>query len=145
MLWETGKEKAVYPFDLDHGVDNPHQGTVTALHFTPDGKLVSAARDNTLRVWQLHEKGAELAGEPVTGRSGTVAIPGVTATADDQFMVYDRGRTLQLLSVKDQRTMAVLNNSSATRTSTSSSSRSSRARHAARVSAGSHLPPGNSQ
>jgi WD40 repeat protein len=113
ILWQTGSEKAVYPFDTDHGVDNPHQGTVTALHFTPDGKLVSAARDNTLRVWQLHEKGAVLEGEPVTGRSGTVAIPGVTGTADDQFMVYDRGRTLQLLSVKDQRTMAVLNNSSA--------------------------------
>jgi WD40 repeat protein len=115
VLWETGKDKAVYPFDAEHGVENPHQGTVTALHFTPDGKLVSAGRDNTLRVWQLHEKGAALEGDPVTGRSGTVAIPGVTGTADDQFMVYDRGRTLQLLSVKDKehRTMAVLNNSSA--------------------------------
>jgi WD40 repeat protein len=113
VLWETGKEKPVYPFDAEHGVENGHSGPVTALHFTPDGKLVSAARDNTLRVWQLHEKGAALEGEPVTGRSGTVAIPGVTATADDQFMVYDRGRTLQLLSVKDQRIMAELNNSSA--------------------------------
>jgi WD40 repeat protein len=112
VLWETGKEKAVYPFDAEHGVDNPHSGTVTALSFTPEGKLVSAARDNTLRVWQLHENGAALESER-GGRSGTVANTGVTGTAGDQWMVYDRGRTLQLLSVKDQRTMAVLNNSSA--------------------------------
>src|SRR5204862_4078046 len=68
VLWEAGKEKAVYPFDAEHGVENPHQGTVTALHFTPEGKLVSAARDNTLRVWQLHANGAALEGEPVRGR-----------------------------------------------------------------------------
>jgi hypothetical protein len=112
VLWETGKEKAVYPFDAEHGVDNPHSGRVTALSFTPEGKLVSAARDNTLRVWQLHENGAALEGER-GGRGGTVANTGVTGTAGDQLMVYDRGRTLQLLSVKDRQTMAVLNNSSA--------------------------------
>ena len=31
---------------------------VTSLHFTPQCRLVSAGRDNTLRVWELHEKGA---------------------------------------------------------------------------------------
>src|SRR5262249_18258966 len=76
-LWEAGG-KLLYLFDADHGVEDPHQGTVTALHFTPQGKLVSAARDNTLRVWALHRNGAKLAFEPVGNRGGTVSRLGVS-------------------------------------------------------------------
>ena len=110
-LWQTGQDKALYAFHPDaQGLEAAHGGMVTALHFTPDSKLISAARDCTLRVWKLHEKGAALDGEPIAGRNGTVANPGVTASGD--LMVYDQGRTLQLLSVKEQRTTAVVNSSS---------------------------------
>ncbi|MCI0459173.1 MAG: WD40 repeat domain-containing protein [Gemmataceae bacterium] len=107
-LWEVQTGKLLYTFDHEHGVDNPHQGTVTALHFTPQGKLVSAGRDNTLRVWALHEKGPRLEGEPVFNRGGSVTHPGVSA--DGKLMVFDQGRTLQLLSVEKHRPMAVLKN-----------------------------------
>jgi WD40 repeat protein len=111
-LWSLHADKAepepLYPFDHEHGADNPHQDTVTALHFTPQGKLVSASRDNTLRVWALHEKGAKLEGEPVHGRGGSVTHPGVSA--DGSLMVFDQGRTLQLFSVKGHRPMAVVKN-----------------------------------
>jgi WD40 repeat protein len=112
FLWQTGQEKPLYPFHPDaQGLETSHGGMVTALHFTPDSKLVSAARDHLLRVWDLREKGAALDGEPVKDRSGTVANPGVTAAGN--LMVFDQGRSLQLLSVKDQRPMAELDSSSA--------------------------------
>ncbi len=110
-LWETATWKEKYPFDAPHGVNNPHQGTITALNFTPQGQLVSAARDNTLRVWELHEKGAKLVGRPVQGRGGSVAFPGISS--DGRLMIFDQGRTLQILGVADQETKAGLTNPSA--------------------------------
>ena len=111
VLWETATGKVKYPFDFEHGVSDPHQGTITMLAFTPQCKLVSAARDNTLRVWTLHDNGAALDGDAISGRGGNVAMPGVSA--DGKLMVFDQGRTLQLLSVADHRTMATLQNPAA--------------------------------
>src|SRR5262249_26701472 len=34
LLWDTKEGTVKYPFDPEHGVDSPHQGTVTALYFT---------------------------------------------------------------------------------------------------------------
>ncbi|MCC6419788.1 MAG: hypothetical protein IT429_16260 [Gemmataceae bacterium] len=112
LMWETASAKLLYPFDHEHGVDNPHQGIVTALTFTPQGKLISAGRDNTLRVWNLHKEGARLDGRPILGRGGSVQHPGVSA--DGKLMIFDQGRTLQLLSTDKHRTMAVLQNPAAT-------------------------------
>ena len=105
-LWTAADGKVVYRFDHEHGVDLPHQGTVTALHFTPQARLVSAGRDNTLRVWKLHEKGAELEGEPVANRSGNVSQLGVSQ--DGKWMLFDQGRTLQLMSVQHGTTVTTL-------------------------------------
>src|SRR5205823_6947170 len=107
LLFRAAGE-AVYAFDADHGVDNPHQGTITALTFTPQCKLVSAARDNTLRVWSLHEKGAHLEGAPITHRSGTVNQLGVSANG--RYLLFDQGKTLQILNIEDGGTVATLDN-----------------------------------
>jgi WD40 repeat protein len=110
-MWDTKTGKAQYPFDFDHGVTDAQQGTITMLAFTPQGKLVSAARDNTLRVWALYDNGATLDSDAIHGRGGNVALPGVSA--DGKLMVFDQGRTLQLLSVDDHRTMCTLQNPAA--------------------------------
>jgi WD40 repeat protein len=105
-LWKTDGGKLVYLFDPEHGVDNPHQGTITALHFTPQCHLISASRDNTLRVWELREKGAYLVVVPLTGRSGNVGDLGVSA--DGAWMLFDKGKALQVVSLTDRRTHSVI-------------------------------------
>jgi WD40 repeat protein len=105
-LRRSDNGELVYRFDAEHGVDQPHQGTVTSLSFLPQDRLVSAARDNTLRVWRLKEKGAELQGEPVANRTGTVSQLGVSK--DGKWMLFDQGRTLQLVSVERGSTVTTL-------------------------------------
>jgi WD40 repeat protein len=112
-LWRTDdrSEEPVYAFDGEHGVDQPHQGTITALHFTPQARLISAARDGTLRIWELHQHGAHMDKRVISNRSGTVSALGVSA--DGSRMLFDHGRELQVRSVPDGRTLATMQTSSA--------------------------------
>ena len=103
------KDCWVYNFDAAHGVDMPHSGPITSLHFTPHCRLVSAARDNTIRIWDLFEKGARLSIDPIAGRSGNISQLGVSR--DGRFLLFDQGKTLQILS-HDGRTMTTLQNTS---------------------------------
>ena len=99
-IWETEGDftKPLYTFDHEHGVSNPHQGAITSLHFTPQSRLVSAARDNTLRVWNLFKDGAKAHLEPITNRSGNVGQLGVST--DGRWMLFDHGKTLHVMSVE---------------------------------------------
>jgi WD40 repeat protein len=97
----------VYSFDAAHGVDWPHSGPITSLHFTPHCRLVSAARDNTIRIWDLFEKGARLSIDPIAGRSGNIGELGVSR--DGRFLLFDQGKTLQILS-NDGRTITTMQN-----------------------------------
>jgi WD40 repeat protein len=108
FLWNPASGTMLYPFDAAHGVDDPHRGVITALQFTPQCKLVSAARDNTVRVWSLHKEGARLLGEPIANRGGTVGNLGVSN--DGRYMLFDKGRSLYLLNVADGSTISVLDN-----------------------------------
>ncbi|HYV34888.1 MAG TPA: hypothetical protein VE988_04235 [Gemmataceae bacterium] len=106
VMWSADGEK-MYAFDADHGVNEPHQGTITSLNFTPQCTLVSAARDNTLRVWTLGKKGAKQALAPITNRGGTVGQLGVSPQG---LMLFDKGKSIQLVSMADRSTVCVLDN-----------------------------------
>jgi WD40 repeat protein len=103
---ERDVKELVYPFDAEHGVMNPHYGAITSLHFTPQCQLVSASRDNTVRVWALKQNGVEPVGFPIPGRKGDVSQLGVSG--DGNYMLFDQGKTIQILSVKDGRTINTL-------------------------------------
>jgi len=112
-LWQSADCKLLYTFDAEHGVGSPHQGAITALHFTPQCQLVSASRDNTLRVWGLRRQGAHLIGEQFAGRGGSVGNLGVSK--DGQWALLDKGKMLQVLSLADRRIQGIVQNvSSAT-------------------------------
>lgn len=106
-LWDTNTGNLKYTFDADHGADDPHQGTITSLHFTPQCRLVSASRDGTLRIWSLHSNGVRLV-KTVTDRGGTVTQLGVSP--DGRWTLFDKGRTLHLLSLPDGITSSLLQN-----------------------------------
>ncbi len=107
-LWSTADGQLVYPFDAEHGADNGHQGPITSLHFTPQTRLVSAGRDQSLRVWELHEKGARLHIDPITGRGGSVNQLGVSQ--DGQWMLFDKGKSLTIRTVDKGHTASELTN-----------------------------------
>jgi WD40 repeat protein len=77
--------------------DSAHQGAVTSVQFTPDGHLVSAGRDNALRVWKLDESGGELVGSQ-PGRTGDATQLGVSA--DGRRLLFDHGEELRILDRK---------------------------------------------
>jgi WD40 repeat protein len=112
-LWETESGKHLYDFDRAHGVEFPHQGAVTSLHFTPQCLLVSASRDNSVRVWEMHRDGAKLL-RNLTDRGGTVADLGVSQ--DGRLMLFDKGRKLQLLALPSGRVVSELSNATAANT-----------------------------
>jgi WD40 repeat protein len=79
-------------------VTDGHDDAITALHFTPQARLVSASKDKSLRVWHLKEKGAALDRKPMLNRKGDVQQLGVSQ--DGKWMIFDEGRTLKLMSVE---------------------------------------------
>lgn len=107
-LWATsvkgqdGDEymKEQYAFIPANGVSDGHDDAVTALNFTPQGRLISASKDKTLRVWHLKEKGASIDRKPLLHRKGDVQQLGVSQ--DGKWMLFDEGRTLKLMSVEKQ-------------------------------------------
>ena len=102
-IWDTAKcfsqdsARLVYRFDPEHGVDRPHADPITALTFTPQSRLVSAANDKTARVWHLRAKGAELEGD-ISGRDGTVAHLGVSGNG--KWFLFESRNSLQYGSVQ---------------------------------------------
>jgi hypothetical protein len=103
VMWKASGEK-VYDFDIDDG----HQGTITALNFTPQCTLISAARDNTLRMWWLYEKGAVVNPIGLPNRGGNVNQLGVSA--DGRFLLFDQGKSLQLIDSVTGSTVTTLDN-----------------------------------
>src|SRR5436190_977009 len=71
-----------------------HQGAVTSVRLTPDGRLASAGRDNVLKLWALAAGGATLV-KAWPGRTGDVhhldVQPGTGA------ICFDHGDELRLL------------------------------------------------
>jgi WD40 repeat protein len=102
-LWKTKTGTLIYRFDDEMG----HQGAVTSLHFTPDLQVISAGRDNTVRVWTLCEKGADMdQSRLLSNRSGSVTSLGVDPQG--RWMLFDQGRKLQVISRLSGRTVGLI-------------------------------------
>lgn len=110
FLWRTADGGLTYPFDPEHGAFDRHGGTITSLHFTPQCQLISASTDQTVRVWSLKEKGAVLQFDPIAGRTGAVPHLGVSADPNKRWMLFERGKDLQILSALDGRKITTLQN-----------------------------------
>jgi WD40 repeat protein len=111
-LWTTASESGKYgeekyAFVPEKGVGQTHEEAVTSLHFTPQSRLVSAARDKTLKVWKLRELGACLDGNALRNRDGNVRSLGVSE--DGSYMLFDQGRTLRFLSVENHNMIHSIN------------------------------------
>jgi WD40 repeat protein len=105
LLWDTATGTVKYKFNEQLG----HSGSVTALQFTRQAKLISAGKDNTLRIWSLRQQGAHLdGGKGIPNRQGSVTSLG--ATADGYAMLFDMGTTLQVVSGADLTTLGIMNN-----------------------------------
>lgn len=102
-LWDaaTGEQKYRFPAG--------HRAGVTSIQFTPRAQLVSAGRDNTLRLWDVGTRGAVLKGT-MDRRTGDVTNLG--ASPDGGRVLYDQGKTLRVLSLPDGLTRGVLRSSS---------------------------------
>jgi len=105
-LWNTGSGELVYRFP------QAHRAGVTAVQFLPRSQLVSAGRDNTLRLWTLGRQGARLE-TTLDRRSGDVTQPG--ASPDGTRVLFDQGKALRLLSLPGGSIRGVLNNPSGAR------------------------------
>ena len=98
-IWELGTKKFLYWVQISGEKDTAtHQGAVTSVHFTSDQHLVSAGRDNTLKVWKLGGEGARLVRQQA-GRTGDVLQLGVSP--DGQELLFDHGEELRILRRSD--------------------------------------------
>ena len=106
-VWETATGKLVYC------IERAHKGPVTSLQFTRRCQLVTAGRDNNLRVWDLGKNGAHLDEDNTfPSRSGDVTQIGVSP--DGRRVLFDHGKELQVLSLPKGLTLGTLQHSSGT-------------------------------
>jgi WD40 repeat protein len=79
---------------------------VTSLHFGLDGRLVSAGRDNVLKVWKLDGVGKLVGAYP--GRTGEVTDLGVSP--DGRRVLFDMGEELRILDAARGTSLGTLRN-----------------------------------
>jgi WD40 repeat protein len=85
-----------------------HHGEVTSLQFASGSRLLSAGRDNRLLVWALNQEGRPRQEADLDGRGAEVTTLGVSP--DGRLTFFDHGSELRLLSLADQETEAVFQN-----------------------------------
>jgi WD40 repeat protein len=111
-IWDVASGKHLYWLQSEDGLP-AHQGTVTSLHFGRDGYLVSAGRDNVLKVWKLPS------GEPSRvsdrmlvrvhpGRTGEVTQLGLSP--DGRRVLVDLGEELRILDCDQGNCLGSLRN-----------------------------------
>lgn len=105
-IWDVPTGQLLYWLQPEDGLP-AHQGAVTSLQFAPDGNLVSAGRDHTLKVWRLEEgKGKLLAVH--AGRTGEASQLGMTP--DGRHILFDHGEELRILDTSSGACVGTLQN-----------------------------------
>ncbi len=101
-LWETAEGK------LLARVRGAHRAGVTSLSFTRQGQLVSVG-DRRILIWNVEKDGQELKqAAALERRSGEVGQLGVDPAG--QYVLFDEGRELRVMSLATQRMEGALSN-----------------------------------
>jgi WD40 repeat protein len=98
--------------DLRYKIPGAHNGMITTLEFTPQGQLVTAGKDNRMQLWTLGKDRYRLEKSSRATRSGDVGTLGVSP--DGRRVLFDYGKSLQILSIPDARYEGSLQYSSGT-------------------------------
>jgi WD domain, G-beta repeat len=103
----TADERAIYMYETASGKrkytfpTREHHSPVTSLSFTPQGRVVSAGREPSIRVWIVGQDGAKVE-HRIDSRSGDVTMPGVTD--DGSRLLLDADKTqLDIIHLQDLR------------------------------------------
>lgn len=90
----TGKRKYTFP-------TREHHSPVTSLTFTPQGRVISAGREPSVRVWMVGQDGARVE-HRIDARSGDV--PTLSVTDDGSRLLLDADKTrLDVIHLQDMR------------------------------------------
>jgi WD40 repeat protein len=118
-----GEDRTIRVWDVEDGklrrkVSGAHTAAVTSVQFapvfSPDGKkvlslrLVSAGRDKRLVLWSVGEDDQVKREDFFERRSGDVSQLGVSP--DGKRVLFDEGRELRVLSLKDEKIVGTLQN-----------------------------------
>jgi WD40 repeat protein len=95
FLYQTASGKRHYAFPPEH------TGPVTSLCFTPQCRVISAARDNTALIWKVGEKAAAVEAN-LNHPTGEVADLGVSDDGGQMLLDLDKNR-LCVVDVANQR------------------------------------------
>jgi WD40 repeat protein len=103
----TADERGIYMYNVADGKRmysfpaREHHSPVTSLNFTPQGRVVSAGREPSVRVWEVGNTGARIK-HRIDSRSGDVAMPGVSD--DGSRLLLDADKThLDVFHLQDLR------------------------------------------
>lgn len=100
-LWDTATGKFLY------SLPQLHKSGITSVQFTTRAQLVTAARDNVLRLWSLDTGSASLL-TSVQARGGEVGQLGVST--DGTRVLFDQGKTLRVMSLPGLLTEGAMQN-----------------------------------
>jgi len=92
---------------LRYKLEGAHRGPVTFLEFTPKTQLISAARDNTLKVWTVGEKAARM-DHNFGPRTGDVIAIG--ANSDGSRLLFDEGKKIRVIALPGGETESEIQN-----------------------------------
>jgi len=95
-MYEVRSGKRMYTFPA-----REHYSPITALHFTPECRVISAGKEPSIRVWIAGKEGARVE-HRIDTRSGDVAMPGVTDDGSRLLLDADKSH-LDVIHLKDLR------------------------------------------
>ncbi len=102
FVWDVAARKKKYALPVEHLDD------ITALRFTPQGTLVTVARDKTARIYTV---GVDAAAPErlLDHRSGSVDVLGLSADGGRMMFDHDAGR-IDIVGLADKRILGTLQN-----------------------------------